>query len=276
LLLVPQVRVEDLFVRPDPNTGKISVQVNVRNAAKDPQQGHLQFSVAPGASGETLGTVRIERTLPPGNTRIDTELQIDNPHRWDLGDPYLYRVTARVQAEQSTFFDERCTRCGFRDFRFADGYFRLNGRRIYLRGSHTCNHYPIGLQFPHDPDLLRRDLLNMKAMGFNVFLGPTLNGAPSMSGAPGSVLVSGHDAAATSRRGEVVVAALLNEKILPMPMGFPGGGANRLGNDPAVLVSPREYALNHELLPYRRAIEAGVPGMLRRIAGMPPARIAPQ
>ena len=58
-------------------------------------------------------------------------------------------------------------RCGFRDFRFENGAFRLNGRRIYLRCSHTGNCCPIGLEMPHDPDFLRRDLLNAKVMGFN-------------------------------------------------------------------------------------------------------------
>ena len=45
----------------------------------------------------------------------------------------------------------------------------MAGRQIYLRCSHTCNHYPIGQQFPRDPDLLRRDLWNLKVMGFNAF-----------------------------------------------------------------------------------------------------------
>ena len=66
-----------------------------------------------------------------------------------------------------TGLDEYSVRCGFRDFRFENGYFRLNGRRIFLKCSHTGNHCPIGLQLPHDPDLLRRDLHNVKVMGFN-------------------------------------------------------------------------------------------------------------
>ncbi len=58
-------------------------------------------------------------------------------------------------------------RCGFRDFRFENGAFRLNGKRIYLRCSHTGNCCPIGLEMPHDPDFLRRDLINQKMMRFN-------------------------------------------------------------------------------------------------------------
>ncbi|NQT14588.1 MAG: glycoside hydrolase family 2, partial [Planctomycetes bacterium] len=167
LLTVPAVRVEDLFVRPDVHSGVIRVRVNVRNASEESEDGRLELSVAPAASGKTLDLVRLEREFAAGDTRIEAELRVDNPRLWDLDDPFLYRVTARVEGAQSGAFDEHSTRSGFRDFRFADGSFRLNGRRIYLRGSHTCNHYPIGLQFPHDADLLRRDLVNMKVMGFN-------------------------------------------------------------------------------------------------------------
>ena len=36
-----------------------------------------------------------------------------------------------------------------------------------MKCSHTSTHYPIGLHWPHDPDIARRDLLLAKAMGFN-------------------------------------------------------------------------------------------------------------
>ena len=64
--------------------------------------------------------------------------------------------------------DERSVRCGFREFRFENGFFRLNGRRIFLRSTHTCNHFPVGLKLPPDPDMARRDLLDLKVMGFNM------------------------------------------------------------------------------------------------------------
>jgi hypothetical protein len=169
LLAVPPIRVEDLWViaRLEPKTGKIHVRVNVRNAGKEPRKGSLEITVSPASSGETFAVTLVHREFPAGDTPVEADLTLDNPHLWELSDPYLYRVTARVAVHGTNSLDECSTRCGFRDFRLADGYFRLNGRRIYLRCSHTCNHYPIGIQFPQDPDLLRRDLVNMKVMGFN-------------------------------------------------------------------------------------------------------------
>jgi hypothetical protein len=167
LVTAPEVRVEDLFVRPHPASGVIRIQANVRSAARAPVHAVVEFTVAPAAAGETLVAATCKRELSPGDTRIEAELKIENPHRWELNDPYLYRVTGGVTRNRSRSTDERSVRCGFRDFRFADDCFRLNGRRIYLRGSHTGNSCPVGLHLPHDPDLLRRDLLNVKVMGFN-------------------------------------------------------------------------------------------------------------
>jgi len=167
LCLVPPMRVDDLFVRPDLRTGKIGVRVIVHNGAETAASGWLELAVAPASSGTTIACVRSQQTFAAGDTQIDADLLVEQPRTWDLNDPYLYRVTARVVREGSGESHERSTRCGFRDFRFENGYFRLNGRRRYLRSTHTCNHFPIGLQFAHDPDLLRRDLLNLKVMGFN-------------------------------------------------------------------------------------------------------------
>ena len=169
LLCVPEIRVDDLFViaNREQTKGKVHLRAAVFNAAAQPKRGYIDFTLASGRSGETLATVHLPREFPAGATTVEAELAIDNPHLWDLNDTYLYRATARAGIDTAGSFDEQSTRCGFRDFRFDNGYFRLNGRRIYLRCTHTCNHFPIGLQFPQDPDLLRRDLLNLKVMGFN-------------------------------------------------------------------------------------------------------------
>ena len=130
LLLTPAVRLEDLFVQPDWQTGLLRVQATVRHASSNPAPGLLQVTVAPAASGETVVLTNIVRVLPSGDTVVETELRVPGHRLWELNEPWLYRVTARVQTEGAAAFDERSVRCGFRDFRFRDGFFRLNGRRL--------------------------------------------------------------------------------------------------------------------------------------------------
>jgi hypothetical protein len=167
LLLVPAVRMEDLFVRPDWKTGKIRVQATLRTALGRAARGKLHVTVAPAATGAAIASVSDDVNVMAEGNPVSTELQLRDFHLWDLQQPYLYRVTAHLQVEGSA--QEVSARCGFRDFRVVNGYFRLNDKRVLLRSTHTGNHCPIGqiLPPPTAPDLLRRDMLYAKAAGFN-------------------------------------------------------------------------------------------------------------
>ncbi|MCC7261840.1 MAG: hypothetical protein IT369_04870 [Candidatus Latescibacteria bacterium] len=168
LLVAPAVRLADLFVRAEPQRGVLRVQVETHNTTDQPLAGQLQLSVAPAAGGETLMVSELPVELQPGQTRIDTEIHLVNAHLWSLEDPFLYRVSAQLQTSMGA--DEQAVRCGFRDFCVEGGYFRLNGRRLFVRSTHTGNHAPVGqVNAPASaPDLLRRDLLYAKVCGYNM------------------------------------------------------------------------------------------------------------
>ena len=167
IIVAPQVRMDDLFVRADPKTGNMRIEAEVGNASKSEVQGSIEFSVAPAAGGEPICSVALQREFKPGVNRIRTEMRLADPRPWQLNDPYLYRMTGQVTATGSKPVGETSTRFGFRDFRFENGYFRLNGRRVFWRSAHTGSDGPANIRLPRDPDLLRRDLLDLKAMGFN-------------------------------------------------------------------------------------------------------------
>ena len=175
LVLAPAVRIEDLYARPDWKTGMIHIQAIVRNAGPNPAKASLTFAVSPAAGGELLNSLVVGRDLAAGDTVVEAEIEIKPWRLWELSDPYLYRVAARLGTEGASTRDEqpaagvaeRSTRCGFRDFRFAGGYFRLNGKRVFLKGSHSCNHFPVGLQVPDGPQFARQDLIYAKMSGFN-------------------------------------------------------------------------------------------------------------
>ena len=167
LRIAPEIYLQDMFVRPDSKTGILHIRMEVNNLARKRTQSHLEFTIAPAAGGETSGSLIVKKSLLPGKTIVEVDMAAANFRLWELDDPFLYRVTARVRAVASSSFDEQSLRCGFRDFRFEDGYFRLNGRRLFLKCSHTGNHFPVGLHYPYNPDWVRRDLFNVKAMGFN-------------------------------------------------------------------------------------------------------------
>lgn len=99
---------------------------------------------------------------------------------------------------------------------------------------------------------------HLEAMGFDFFLGPALELAPSIPGAPGAVGCFGGDPAFTATAAEVIVGRLHESAVLAAPTGFPGGGLNTTGRSPAVLLTPPTILAEEDLRPYRASIAAGV------------------
>jgi hypothetical protein len=168
LILAPMVSFEDLYAAPNWKTGEILIRANLRNAGDKSVRGSVTIQCGPARGGETLSSISSDQSLGNGDNEVNLVMQVPGHRSWELNDPFLYRVTGRVQVDGHIGIDEKSIRCGFRDFRFENGYFRLNGRRIRLHGAlYTVLQYPISQTTPYDEELLRRDILNMKGMGFN-------------------------------------------------------------------------------------------------------------
>ena len=169
LLVVPAMRITDVYAVPDLGTSTVRVTVTVRNDTDQTSDGRLNISIAPDKTGNVLRTAALRTHWTCGESSQVLTVPVAQPRLWDLDDPYLYRVQVKLTTE-GTGTDsghEQSVRCGFRDFRVADGWFILNGRRIFLKAAQTCNHFPIGWVVPHTPDFMRRDLIYAKACGFN-------------------------------------------------------------------------------------------------------------
>ena len=170
LLLSPAVRIPSLHLRPDWKTGRLQIDCELNNATKRTHTAQIGFSVARTTRDEPLLVDAASFTVPAGESSVHHEMQIKNHLLWQLDDPCLYRLQARLQTTDTEDIHQVSSCFGFRDFRVVDGYFRLNGRRIFLKSTHTGNHVPFGqvVPPPGSPDLLRRDLLYAKASGFNM------------------------------------------------------------------------------------------------------------
>ncbi len=169
LLWVPAVRIDDVYVRPDWQTGRVRIQVTATNAGTAAVQGRFQCTIAPAHGSQPLATVALDEEVPPGTRQVRCELTVADHRLWQLEDPCLYRLTTRLAAGPEVQAHENVTRFGFRELRVEKGYFRLNGKRIFLKSAHTGNHCPVGAILPPAgaPDLLRKDLLYTKSCGFN-------------------------------------------------------------------------------------------------------------
>jgi hypothetical protein len=174
LLKVPAIRVADVFVDAQREAKTIHARLTIANDTGRSQSGRLVFDLTPSGADRPILSQSQSVVIPSGKKTVEVDLKLDEVHAWSPDDPYLYRLNSRLSAGPSS--DVYVTRTGFRDFIFRDGYFRLNGRRIFLRSAHSVGHFPIGQHVPSDPELLRRELLYVKSMGFNTvrWLGRTM------------------------------------------------------------------------------------------------------
>ncbi|HEY3320054.1 MAG TPA: glycoside hydrolase family 2 TIM barrel-domain containing protein [Planctomycetota bacterium] len=178
---VPAVYVSDVFVRPDVKSGSIGTTISVRNSGDKSVAATIELNVATSAGGDVVQAIEQKVELPAGESSHELALTVSQPRLWNLDDPYLYRVTAKVSApspltplprggegdRSAGAAHQQSVRCGFRDLRVVDGYFQLNGKRIFLKSTHTGNHIPMGQVAPVIADYVRRDAIYAKASGFN-------------------------------------------------------------------------------------------------------------
>jgi len=100
---------------------------------------------------------------------------------------------------------------------------------------------------------------HFETLGFNLCLGPSLELAPSLPRAKGTLNCLGSAPEFVGSAGAAILDTLAERGLIAMPMGFPGGGCNRLQNGPATLLVPRPLLPQQDLAPFVRAVEHGVP-----------------
>lgn len=149
LRAVPAVRIDSLYVRPDFRTGEVTVAVDVINVTAMTAKRTVSLLLTDRKSGTAVGCVRESFEIPVGASTVTLHAQILHHQLWDLDTPNLYLATVDVDGR-----DPHTVRFGFRDFRIQNGFFHLNGRRIFLKGAHC------GVSTSY--------AISMKALGFNM------------------------------------------------------------------------------------------------------------
>jgi len=146
----------------------VLVAAELINSDAVAREGVLRHQVST-PDGKTV--LRWERTviLPPGGT-IETRdfLDFPAPHLWDVDDPFLYRLRSELEITALDSVDAIETPFGLRRCEFgADGAFRLNGRRLQIRGGCVHNDFAVfGAAVP--PEANAMTVAELKAMGCNL------------------------------------------------------------------------------------------------------------
>ncbi|MGC9053066.1 MAG: glycoside hydrolase family 3 N-terminal domain-containing protein, partial [Candidatus Hydrogenedens sp.] len=99
----------------------------------------------------------------------------------------------------------------------------------------------------------------IQGLKLNMMLGPHLSLASLLPKAHSNL----HSLGSNAQTASEVAIQMFNlwnlPRILMVPMDFPGGQTNREGIQPAVLLTPEQYLLDNDVLPYKCFIDKGCP-----------------
>ena len=164
LVRLPKAYIEDCLLKGDIHTGRLSADVTLRLPRTCEITLTLRVFERTG-EGSQAAEASVTLTADAGQKDVTLCADIKNAKLWSCEDPNLYRV---VLSAESPFGSHTVVRSfGLREFRVENGYFTLNGKRLFLKCSHTGNNFPVGMMMPTSPELLRADMLFAKSNGFN-------------------------------------------------------------------------------------------------------------
>ncbi len=164
LEVVPSASIDDYYLLGDYKTGELSLTVTTYSERD--LDGTLTLAVGERSGlGGKVGEKSIPVTVKKGKSNHEISFVVPDVKPWSTDNPFLYDITITLSTKYGEH--EKKQRFGFREFLVKDGFFYLNGKKIFLKSAHTGNAFPIGQMFPVRPEQIRQDLIYAKASGFN-------------------------------------------------------------------------------------------------------------
>lgn len=147
-------------------TAKVNVRTDVVNKGENNANVSLQTEVYDANDNKISESSHSLDLLANDKQIIDVPLEINSPTRWDINNPYLYKVKSILKIDD-VVVDEFDSQFGVRTIEFTpnDG-FLLNGRRVQFNG--VCMHHDLGpLGAAVNYRAIERQMQIMQSMGVN-------------------------------------------------------------------------------------------------------------
>lgn len=167
LSVLPNIYIADKLLEGDIHSGELKARAEVRSFAGEAEDCEVTLSVySNDAYSGKVAETSVRYTAGQGDSECTLALTVDSPKLWSTDAPNLYRVELSIESRFGKHTQSQ--KFGFREFMIKDGFFYLNGKKIFLRSSHSGNAFPIGQMLPVRPDHIRKDFIYAKAAGFNM------------------------------------------------------------------------------------------------------------
>ena len=190
----PRVRCEEIVTEPNWETGELRVSAKLVNHTGKPAEATVSLNVTDPSGGSAVFAEK-QVTVPADGQKIVFDSTVQSHKLWSPEDPNLYRAQISVRSE--TNLHQQAVDFGFRDFRVVDGYFHLNGKRMFLKSCNYSNIYSIDNDGHWNVKDGYRDITYLKALGYNMFRFLTNNPYPEfidMCNKAGALILEEHGA----------------------------------------------------------------------------------
>ena len=130
----PLCSVSDIYVNPNYETKSISVELTLENRCKNSENPEFECQIYD--KGTMIHSAKTAFTVDANHSAVSViDISMDDVHFWSPDEPYLYDL--RISIKTSCGVENIHKRFGFKSFRVEDGWFILNGERIWLSCAHA-------------------------------------------------------------------------------------------------------------------------------------------
>ena len=152
-----RTRVEDIRVTPgldaEYRNGTLAVRVNLKG------KGDVRLELSD-TKGQPVATARLS-----GRGRLETTLQVDNPHKWSAETPYLYTLHATLE-DGGQVKEIVPLKVGFRKIEIKNAQLLVNGQPVLIKGVNRHELDPDGGSVVSRERMLQ-DIQLMKSLNIN-------------------------------------------------------------------------------------------------------------
>lgn len=163
LNVVPAVYISDKFLQGD-IYGNLLIDASLISTVNTDGEIFVKVYENNAISGISAQNT-VKHNFINGENNVKLKVLVQNVKLWDIDNPHLYRVeiTVKTKFGEHTQF----VKFGFREFKIINGFFYLNGKKIFLKSAHSGNVFPAGQMLPVHAEQMRQDFIYAKASGFN-------------------------------------------------------------------------------------------------------------
>lgn len=133
LVKKPLCSVKDLYINPDVKSKSVTVELTLENKSSQNESIEADFEIYD--KGSLISSLSKAFSVKgEGRLTESVTLEMEDIRLWSPDDPYLYSINVSVKTKSTK--ETKQKRFGFKSLYIEDGWFILNGKRIFL----TCAH----------------------------------------------------------------------------------------------------------------------------------------